>query len=548
MSRTGPFRVIERAIALARLAEREGIGAREALERTRALDDPERRRFLGNVGKAAAVGAFAGLAGPARSASAKPARGGVGVVGAGMAGLACARALADVGVAVTLYEAAERVGGRCWTARDRFPGQVAERGAEVIDPAHRTVLGYARALGLSLEDAGASPGEVFYYFDGRHHPESVVIEEVRHLLSALVEDRRRLSGAVSAAAHAGHDRELDRISLEAYLDGANALGVPAGRIARRAIEAAATAEHGLSPGEQSCLNLLRSLPAARPPAAVLGGPRWHVSDGIDQITEGLARSLDGRIVRGAHLARVRRASDGRLELTFRRGASIRTRVHDLVVLALPFSTLRRVKLDDDLDLPPWKRRAIEELRYGAVARLAIGFTGVPWAEQGGNGGSFCDLESHQCAFEANPSRATTESAVLVATAAGDRAAGIEPARPQGAAKRLLADLDRVIPGAAARARHRGGDFLVDLTDWSSRPLARGSTACYGPGQHTTIAGHEATPVRNLHFAGEHTAPYALRGTLEGAARSGLRAAAEVLAAIGVPVDRARPSREPVGGC
>ena len=45
---------------------------------------------------------------------------------------------------------------------------------------------------------------------------------------------------------------------------------------------------------------------------------------------------------------------------------------------------------------------------------------------------------------------------------------------------------------------------------------------------TTIAGHEAPPVGNLFFAGEHTSSfYEQQGFMEGAALSGQRAAAEV---------------------
>jgi monoamine oxidase len=48
----------------------------------------------------------------------------------------------------------------------------------------------------------------------------------------------------------------------------------------------------------------------------------------------------------------------------------------------------------------------------------------------------------------------------------------------------------------------------------------------------TIANNEAKPVGNLFFAGEHTSSfYENQGFLEGAAESGLRAAAEVLKAL-----------------
>ena len=53
--------------------------------------------------------------------------------GAGFAGLYAATLLAGKGARPQVFEAGDRVGGRVWSLRGVFPGQVAERGAELID-------------------------------------------------------------------------------------------------------------------------------------------------------------------------------------------------------------------------------------------------------------------------------------------------------------------------------------------------------------------------------------------------------------------------------
>ena len=55
------------------------------------------------------------------------------VIGAGLAGLTCAYRLKQAGYFAKIYEASERVGGRCWTIRNAFvDGQIAEHGGELI--------------------------------------------------------------------------------------------------------------------------------------------------------------------------------------------------------------------------------------------------------------------------------------------------------------------------------------------------------------------------------------------------------------------------------
>ena len=96
-----------------------------------------RRRFLRDAGAVAttAVAASSGgrLASVARAATA----GRVVVVGAGLAGLTCAYRLEQAGINAEVYEAAARVGGRCWTKMGAFAeGQIVERGGELIDQGH----------------------------------------------------------------------------------------------------------------------------------------------------------------------------------------------------------------------------------------------------------------------------------------------------------------------------------------------------------------------------------------------------------------------------
>ncbi|HET8644144.1 MAG TPA: FAD-dependent oxidoreductase, partial [Vicinamibacteria bacterium] len=98
---------------------------------------------------------------------------------------------------------------------------------------------------------------------------------------------------------------------------------------------------------------------------------------------------------------------------------------------------------------------------------------------------------------------------------------------------FLADLDRVFPGAAARAtRDAQGRLRAHLEHWPSNPLTKGSYTCYLPGQFTTIADNEGKPAGNVHFAGEHANSfYIWQGFMEGAALSGIQAANEILDAV-----------------
>jgi monoamine oxidase len=196
-----------------------------------------------------------------------------------------------------------------------------------------------------------------------------------------------------------------------------------------------------------------------------------------------------------------------------------------------------VELDASLDLPKWKRDAINELRYGTNAKMMIGFNSRPWIAQGSKGSSYSDLTNHQNTWETNPTKAGDTHAVLTDYSGGNRGASLNPNKVQTEVELFLTDLDLVYAGAFNAAfRDEKGKFKAHLEHWPSNPFTKGSYTCNHPGYFTEIADNEAKPIRNLFFAGEHTSSfYESQGFMEGAVLSGIRAAQEILQDIKVGV-------------
>ena len=532
------FRRIMQTVNLARWCRQRGISPREGLERRdEARWHAMRRRSL--LAAAPAVGAS--LIVPRNGRAAPPQIDvDVAIVGAGLAGLACADTLADAGVVATLYESRDRVGGRQWSMGGAFagpvtfPGQVVERGGELIDNLHKTILGYAQRFGLAKEDMAKKwvDGETTYNFYGQTVTEEEVLEEFHELVGAMHVDLSELSAEVTAFSFTEFDQELDFTTLYNYL-----VTRDAGPIAFAALDSAYTIEYGRQIDEQSALNMLFFIHADRrsrfTPFGVFSDERWHIVGGNQQIAEGLASDFPGPIVLDSRLLRVARLADGRVQLTFDQGGTVVEVVHDAVVLAIPAPVLRDVELDASLELPPWKQAVIDELEYGANAKLNVGFGSRVWGNHGSDGTSYSDLANHQTTWEVNPSKATATRAVLVDYSGGDRAAGMNPAQTQKIAGDFLTDLDRLWPGAKAAATKVGNNYLAHLQHWPSDPHAKGAYTCNHPGYFTTLLGYESLPIDNVYFAGEHTDLfYEWQGFMEGAATSGIRAAEEILADYG----------------
>lgn len=373
---------------------------------------------------------------------------------------------------------------------------------------------------------------MFYHFAGQRYPETAIVNEFRDFVSVMRTDLSRLSRAVTATSHTPDDVTLDRTNLLAYLEGQNGAGMKAGPLAKAAIIAAYEGEYGLTADEQSALNLLLFIhPDRRSEFTPFGisDERYHLVGGNDLIVEGLIGELPGQILYGNRLMRVRKISDGRIELTFQQGARTVTFSHDAAVLAIPFTTLRHVDLDSSLGVPPAQHATIQNLGYGSNAKTMVGFSSRPWLALGGNGTSYSDLAHLQTTWETNPALGSATRGILTDYSSGPRATRLDPNAVQANTQQFLQDLNRLYPGAWGAAALVQGRYLAHLEHWPSNQLMKGSYTCYRPGQFTTMAGLEGVPVGNLLFAGEHANSfYEWQGFMEGAALSGITAAQSIL--------------------
>ena len=296
---------------------------------------------------------------------------------------------------------------------------------------------------------------------------------------------------------------------------------------RTFLEAAYTTEFGLDPEDQSALNLITMLGVdftnASAPLFGMSDERFKVRGGNQRITDALAARLEGQLHFHHRLEAIDTASVGyRLTFAGPNGTSREVKA-DVVVLCLPFTTLRQVALN--VELPAVKRQAIAELGYGQCAKLMMGVTQRLWRNQHCVGFTFSDV-GVQTGWDNSQLQPGIEGGFTV-LAGGRSGLALGQGTPDGQVARYVPTIARIYPGfEGVLAGHNA------RMHWPSARFAQGSYAAYKPGQWTTIRGVEGMPVGNLYFAGEQCSE-SFQGFMNGAAVTGREAAEAILARLAV---------------
>ncbi|HEX2393589.1 MAG TPA: NAD(P)/FAD-dependent oxidoreductase [Solirubrobacterales bacterium] len=512
--RLGEAAAVAREAALREAPVGEVLGERSGLRR--------RELIAGGAGLAAA--AMLGGRIPRALAASAPR---IAVVGGGLAGLTCAYRLKQAGYRSTLYEASDRLGGRCWTRRGDFAeGQIAEHGGELIDQGHTEVRKLAQELGLDLDNllsAEVNGNDPFYYFDGQPYSFTQATEDLKQIWQQIHKDVSAASYPTLYTQSTQRGRELDAMSIAEWIE-ANVPGGTASKLGQL-LDVAYNIEYGAETNVQSSLNMLYLLGYSGQGQLRIFGPsneKYHVRGGNDRIASGLATALQGQIVTGSELAAIRRNADASYRLTLRSGSGSSTVTADQVVLALPFSILRDIDFSK-AGFSPIKETAIRELGMGTNSKLHVQFSSRYWNTLGNQGETYADT-GYQNTWEVT--RAQPGAAgILVDYTGGTIGASFGSGTPAERAKRFLTQIEPVLPGISSRWNGRA---TIDF--WTGYPWTKGSYSYWKVGQYTKFAGAERQPEDNCHFAGEHTS-IDFQGYLNGAVESGERAAGEILAAL-----------------
>ena len=371
MARTPLARRLGEAASVAAEAATQGTSVDEVLE-GRAQGLRRRELLAGGAGLAAA----AMLSGPlSRAIAASAPR--IVVVGGGLAGLTCAYRLKQAGHRADLYEASDRLGGRCWTRRGDFAeGQIAEHGGELIDQGHTQTRQLAQELGLDLDNllsAEVNGTEPFYYFDGEPYSFAEATDDLKQIWQQLHKDVSAASYPTLYNQSTQRGRELDAMSIADWIQAY----VPGGLKSKlgQLLDVAYNIEYGAETNVQSSLNMLYLLGySGQGQLRIFGqsNEKYHVRGGNDQIPARLADALQGQITTGSELVAIRRNSDGSYRLSFHSGSGTSTVTADRVVLALPFSILRDVDYSK-AGFSQVKNTAIEELGMGTNSKLHVQF-------------------------------------------------------------------------------------------------------------------------------------------------------------------------------
>jgi monoamine oxidase len=477
----------------------------------------DRRSFLKHAGAAASVA----LAVP--SALRAQNRADVIVIGAGLSGLNTALMLQAEGLNVQVIEGRKRVGGRVMSMRNVpgnpeaggtsfFPGyarllDAAQRyGVETIDITPR--VRYARQRELVLDS------KVVARADWPGHARNPFPEPLKQLMpwqffQAMTAGKNPLA---STDAWVDPEHAAEDVSVHQWLtrQGASDAAIQLGFSTNIA--------HGFTAHDVSMLMLwfvaaFTQLQIEMAPEGVFG---FVAKGGNQSIPEAMAGALKNEVHFGRQVMGVRSGNDG-VEVHCGDGTVYRG---DFAVCSLPFSVLRKLKLDPVFRGP--QSQAVHTLQSQLINHVHMVAKRPFWEDDGLAPAMFTDGPAGMLMAERN-SEDPADVTSLTAWVRGIDAARLDQLPAGEAARVVVKAIENIRPAA------KGQLEVLGYKSWYLDPFAAGDWAYWQPGQITEFANAMTQPHGRVHFCGEHTA-VSNRG-MEGAMESGERAALEIFSRV-----------------
>lgn len=437
------------------------------------------------------------------------------VVGAGFAGLSAARELTRLGHDVLVLEGRSRVGGRSSTTT--IAGVPVDLGGTFVGPTQDEVLKLAADLGCettSVYDDGTNlilwRGKVRAYRGTIPRLSPLALLDIGRIRWQFARLARGVP--VPDPWTARHAQRLDRQSLEDWLH-----TIRASRSSRDLMAIVSRVTWGCEPDRVSLLHALRYVKAAGGLDRMLdvrgGAQQDRFPAGTQEIAVKMATELGPRVLLDSAV-RVISWGDGGVTV----GGDERRVEARFAIIAVPPEHRAGIKFAPPL--PDAYARLAAGWPQGRLSKAYAAYHTPFWRADRHSGQALLDEGPVFITFDASPD----ERGPGILLGFTD-ARTFDPLPPDLRRQRALSCLASVF-GEAARTP-------IDYVDhcWGTERFAPGApTAAVPPGSWTSVGPWLRQPVGPIHWAGTETADV-WTGFLDGAVRSGKRAAAEVAARL-----------------
>jgi monoamine oxidase len=486
-----------------------------------------RRRLLGTAvvtGAASALPATAARSAPQRAV----ARVDVVVVGAGLAGLAAARDLVKAGRSVVVLEARDRVGGRVLNRAlgPAYPGKVTEVGGQFVGPTQNRILALADEVGVE-RFPGLGPGQSVYIADGRVQrydgdipPDPLGLADLAQMVARLDEMAGRVP--VDAPWTAREGEAWDAQTLETWVRG-NTVNQ------QRAVQLVNLFLNSAFGGKASDASLLFTLAQIagfgdeRHPGTLErgisgegGAQESRLVGGSQLIAIRAAQRLGDRVVLSSPVRRIEQTSGG-VTVVSDQGSFDAGRV----IVAVPPALATAIEWSPLL--PPEQDALRRRMPAGTLAKCFAVYDEPFWRKDGLNGMALKIDGTVKEMFDNSPPDGSP--GILMGFRGG-------PSWRRWA-RHSLAERRAAVLADFAQAFGPRALTPVDYfeQDWTAEAWSRGGpVSVMGTGTMTDFGPALARPFGRVHWAGTETSSY-WNGYMDGAVRSGERAAVEVLDAL-----------------
>ncbi len=440
------------------------------------------------------------------------------VVGAGFAGLTAARRLAQQGKTVAVLEARDRVGGRIWTT-PLSDGTPVDRGGAWLAPYHDAIYALAAEVGVAAYKTWMKGAHLLVDGD-RVRRYTGLIPKIGPLAVLTIAraqmkiDKLAKSVPLDAPWTAERAAEWDRQTVAQYI---SKNGITKG-IGRDLFEMAV---RGLMTGDLDDVSYLHLLLLVHGHGSInnlfsieKGGQDSLVEGGAGSIAQRVAAELGDAVHLSAPVHSIAQRDD---RVVVSADGGLEVSAHHAVVASPPALTLE-IEFDPPLadDRVALYRGSIG----GPESKTLVVYDEPFWRAAGFSGQTSEPGSVAETTLDASPASGTP--GVIASFTFGPVA---ERADAMDAAERRQAVLDALASRLGRRAL-APVDFIE--TTWIDEQWTRGcSFAHLRPGILTRYGHLIREPFGRVHWAGTETATTS-HGAIDGAVRSGERAAAEIL--------------------